>query len=170
VVAEDHGFSTNGVSDSPIHESDPALQIAGTSTCFPLMPHSTSLTDCLWIAGITLAIASIRYALGRGGWFSLSEARQLSEYCSRREPDRTIEPENATRAVGQFYRRPFSFFIFWMPLAGYGAGSIGVSLLRDAGVDIFPWPIVFNSLLLGIGLFLARVLKVRCLSRLAVKR
>lgn len=92
------------------------------------------------------------------GWFS---ARWM-----RSRHGRTIEAAEAEGAVREFYRSPVAFLIFWLPWLANSCGNIVISLLRDVGVMIFPWPIAINSGLLGVWFYLSSWLKFRRMSRM----
>lgn len=94
------------------------------------------------------------------------EAERFSAGWVMSRPGRTIEAAEAEGAVREFYRSPVVFLIFWLPWLAVGCGNIVISLLRDVGVMIFPWPIVINGGLLGVWWSLSSWLKFRRMSRM----
>ncbi len=53
------------------------------------------------------------------------------------------------------------FLVSWFPWLMLSLGNLGVSLLRDRGFQIFPWPLLANGMLLSLWLNLARRLRAR---------
>ena len=129
------------------------------------MPPTTTLSDCLWSISLSVGIAAARYFAGLAGLFCSSDARGFAGWLLRRKPPRAIDPAEATTAVRRYYRSPAAFFIIWLPWLAFCGGNIVVSLLRDAGFMIFPWPMLINCALLGVWLLVSAILKFRGLSR-----
>jgi hypothetical protein len=129
------------------------------------MPPTTSLSDCLWIIALSVGIAATRYLAGLTGFFCSAEAKGFAGWLLRRKAPLVIDPTEAETAVHKYYRSPAAFFIIWFPWLAFCSGNIVVSLLRDAGFMIFPWPILINCALLGVWLPVSAVLKFRGLSR-----
>ncbi len=62
---------------------------------------------------------------------------------------------------GSCFQFPVAFLVSWFPWLMFSLGNIGVSILRDHGFEIFPWPLLANGMLLSLWLHLARRLRAR---------
>src|SRR5687768_5504088 len=130
------------------------------------MPPSTSLSDCFWLLAFSMVAGSVHFLLGLAGVFRPAEARQFAWSLSRKEPSRNVEPAEASSVIQRYYCSPSAFFISWLPWFAFSAGSIVVSLLRDAGFQIFPWPILANCGLFSVWLLIAGRLKLHRVSQI----
>ena len=59
------------------------------------------------------------------------------------------------------FQFPKAFLIFWLPWLMFLLGNMGVSLLRDHGFQIFPWPILANCLQFSLWFNLAQRWRAR---------
>jgi hypothetical protein len=116
----------------------------------------------------SVGMAVVQYVVGRAGWWRKVEAERFSARWVGSRPGRTIEAAEAEGAVREFYRSPVAFLIFWLPWLAVGCGNIVISLLRDVGVMIFPWPMAINGGLLVVWFNLSSWLKFRRTSRMVV--
>ena len=132
------------------------------------MPPRTTLSDCMGLIVFSLGMALVQYVVGRVGLWRRLEVGWFSARWMRSRPGRTIEAAEAEGAVREFYRSPVAFLIVWLPWLASSCGNIVISLLRDVGVMIFPWPIAINSGLLGVWFYLSSWLKFRRTSRMVV--
>ena len=107
-------------------------------------PPKTTAEDCVSILLFSIVVGLIHH------------------FVTRRARFRAIpEISGAALQLASYYRSPTSFLVSWLPWLLFGLGNIGVSLLRDHGVMIFPWPILINSSLIGVWLYLAQRLHAR---------
>lgn len=104
----------------------------------------TSISDGIWLLVVSVAVGLMRYYAA-----------------CRRYRVSTAEVRMGRRSYAVL------FLISWFPFLLCGIGFIGVSILRDRGWSIFPWPIVANCLLLSLWLYLARRLESRYLGKCA---
>ena len=130
------------------------------------MPPRTTLSDCMGVIAISVGMALVFYVAGRAGWWRRVEAERFSARWVRSRPGKKIEAAEAEGAVREFYRSPVAFLIVWLPWLAYCCGNIVISLLRDVGVMIFPWPMAINCGLLGVWWNLSSWLKFRRTSRM----
>jgi hypothetical protein len=130
------------------------------------MPPTTSLADCLWILGLSIAIATGQFFLGWSGLIRSIEVQKFTMALSRRNPPRSVDPGVASEAIRHFYRTPAALVVCGLPWLGLAIGYIGVSLLHDAGFMILPWPIAINSALIALWLVTAGRLKFRQLVKM----
>ena len=130
------------------------------------MPPRTTLSNCIFVIAISVGIALVFYVAGRAGWWRRVEAERFSARWVMSRPGKKIEAAEAEGAVREFYRSPVAFLIVWLPWLAYCCGNIVISLLRDVGVMIFPWPMAINCGLLGVWWNLSSWLKFRRMSRM----
>jgi hypothetical protein len=111
-------------------------------------PPATSVSDCIVVIAASLALGLLHYLVFR--------------HMYRRSPAQVGEMVTSQHS---HFRSPVLFLVSWFPWLLFALGSIGVSVLRDHGFTIFPWPIVANSMLLCYSLCLALRLQSRYISR-----
>ena len=109
-------------------------------------PQTTSVSDCIWLLVISLAGGLLNYLMDRRRY----RIAQASEPGPSRHSN---------------FQSQKAFLISWFPWLLFCVGSIGVSVLRDYGFIIFPWPMLANFLLLSLWLNLAQRLQSRYTSR-----
>jgi hypothetical protein len=61
----------------------------------------------------------------------------------------TSADARVSSAVRKFSRSFGSFLLDWFLILPWFVGGVCVSLLRDAGYDIIPWPIMFQGAVCG---------------------
>lgn len=113
-----------------------------------MMLAETTLSDCLLIVGISVAIAVVDYVVGLAGWRRESQAASFWEWSTRHRPERKLKGVEAVGAVREFYRSPVAFLIVGLPGFAFCCGTILMFLLRDAGVTIFKWAMLINYCML----------------------
>jgi len=124
------------------------------------MPPTTSLSDCVAVFALSLAFPAAAWLTGMAGWFRLTHARILITRVRRKHPSLVVEIPEAAAAVKAFYRIPSSFVILWLPWLLVSSGSIGLFLLRDRGVLIYPRLMMINCALFsfsGIGAYFLKI-------------
>ena len=129
------------------------------------MPPPTSLSDCLWLLGMSIAIGAAFFLLGWSGKARSIATQRFTTALSREETSRPVDPAMASDVVRGYSRSSVAFLICWLPWLAMILGSIGVSLLRDAGFVIFPWVILLPGALFVAGWLLAARLKFLRLCR-----
>ena len=131
-----------------------------------MMPTGTTPSEFMLLVCLTVGCAVMDYVLRLAGWMRESQAASFWEWSTRHRPERKPKGVEALGAVREFYRSPVAFLIVWLPWLAYCCGNIVISLLRDVGVMIFPWPIAINGGLLGVWWSLSSWLKFRRMSRM----
>jgi len=102
-------------------------------------PPTTSATDCIGLLVISMVAGLLRYLAARHrNRVSLAQSGDLS------------------KKKDSYFQSPVAFLVSWFPWLMFSLCSIGVSVLRDHGTMIFPWPLFANCLLLSLWLSLAR--------------
>jgi len=114
---------------------------------------------------MSVALGTGQFLLGLSGVLRAMDVTRFTMSLSRTRPPRTVDPGLASDAVRTFYHTPVAFIICWLPWLGYLSGNIAISLLRDAGIKIVPWPILINSSLLAVWFLIAARLKFQRLTR-----
>jgi hypothetical protein len=131
-----------------------------------IMPPGTTLFDCMVLIGISVGGALVDYLVGLAGWMRESQAASFWEWSTRNRPERKLKGVEAVGAVREFYRSPVAFLIVGLPWLAFCCGNIVTSLLRDAGVMIFPWAILINCGLLWVWQRMIGGLMFRRMSRM----
>jgi hypothetical protein len=96
----------------------------------------TTAEDCIWMLLISVGMGLFHHLLTHR-----RQNQKFFEVGSRRD---------------SYFRSPTAFVVSWLPWLLFCIGNVVVSLLRDHGIMIFPWPIVINSTLLGVWLYFAQ--------------
>ncbi len=133
------------------------------------LPPRTSLTDVIALFGFTLLIAAILH-LVRGQKLRLSE--EVAVVCKRYSISGSTQSgvsNDLDSAVRKFHRSVVAFILTWLPFLVLVLGNTCVSLLRDAGYLIFPWPLLTVCLLFGLAVWAAQRVRLRLISRLIIR-
>jgi len=129
------------------------------------MPPTTSLHDCLWLLGLSIVMGGVFFLFG---WTTKARAiatLRFTNALSGGKAPREVDPAAASDAIRGYSRSLVAFLICWLPWLAMIVGSIGVSLIRDAGYMIVPWAMLLPGVLfIAASLFAAR-LKSQRLSR-----
>lgn len=126
-----------------------------------ILAPATSAVDVLLVLTLSVPLALILHLLQ-----GLSSSRTISA-ASPIIPDPSVEtaaPSPAKVARSIFTRRYWStssIFLTWFPCLVMAVGNISCSLLRDAGYQIFPWPITSVSVLFGLTLVICQGIRRR---------
>jgi hypothetical protein len=129
------------------------------------MPPTTSLSDCLYVLGTSVLMAIIYYLFGWSGIARKIALGRFKAALALRKAPRPVDPDVASDLIRRYSRSPVAFLICWLPWLGMMSGSIGVSLIRDAGFVIVPWAILLPTVLFVLGTLIAARLKFLRLSR-----
>lgn len=129
------------------------------------MPPTTSLHDCLGLLGLSIAMGCAFFLLGRTAKARPIATLRFTNALASGKPSRVVDPALASDAVRGYSRSLVAFLICWLSWLAMILGSIGVSLIRDAGFVIFPWVILLPSVLFVAAALFATRLKFQRLSR-----
>ena len=136
-----------------------------SSDTLPIMPPTTSLSDCLWLLGLSIVMGSVFFFLGWTAKARSIATLRFTNALSLAKPSHQVDPAVASDAIHGYSCSLVAFLICWLPWLAMIVGSIGVSLIRDAGFVIFPWAMLLPGVLFIAGALLAARLKLRRLSR-----
>ena len=129
------------------------------------MPPTTSLHDCLWLLGLSIVMGGVFFLLGLTSRARAIATLRLTNALSVAKSPHQVDPAVASDAIRVYSRSLVAFLICWLPWLAMILGSVGVSLIRDAGYLIVPWAILLPSVLFVAGALFAARLKFQRLSR-----
>ncbi len=133
-------------------------------------PPLTSWSDVVLLGVSSLAIAAVLHGL-RGRKAGLSE--EAASVCRCHAiPDALLAglAEDPVTALRRYHRSGAAFLLTCLPMLILVAGFTGCSLLRDAGYQIFPWPLLAVCLASGLSFGVANHFRQRSIHRLLLCR
>lgn len=127
-----------------------------------LSPPTTTLSDAICVVAVSFPAALIPHSVF---WVAL--------YRKIQGGDSALEPESSGPSVGARIRRFYwsvpSLLLAWLPFLVMALGNVGCSLLRDAGYQIFPWPMVSVTVLFAVAFGGSYFLRHRMIEKLATE-
>ena len=117
----------------------------------PISPPTTTLSEVIYVLAISVPASLILHAT-----LGMAMRRKVQ----------SSDPSAAAR-IRKFYWSVPSLILAWLPFLIMSLGNVGCSLLRDAGYQIFPWPLLSVSLLFGIAMGACNFLRERMIKKLA---
>jgi hypothetical protein len=130
---------------------------ANTST--PALPPRAGMLDLALMFGCVLVIGLVIHIV-RGLPAFLRKEAELS---AGKNHNRVITDDQLS-AIRRFHWSAEAFILSLIPFLLAAAANTAVSLIRDTGYMIFPWPVLASSALIGLGFGITlyrRALKIR---------
>ncbi|MDB6070043.1 MAG: hypothetical protein JWL81_1214 [Verrucomicrobiales bacterium] len=125
-----------------------------------ILHTTTTLSDSLYLVGFSLPAALIPHAI-RGAFLHKNHQKRDS---SRLPHNILTDP--ASLQIRRFHWSLASVVLSWLPFLMMSLGYVGCSLLRDAGHQIFPWPLLAVSILFALTFGASQYLRHRMIQNL----
>jgi hypothetical protein len=107
-------------------------------------PPTTALTDVIALFVYALFAAAILHFIRGRDPILRGEASGVLKWKSRGGTHASIS-DKSMASVRRFHKSMVAFALSWMPFLVLVAGNTSCSLLRDAGYQIIPWPLMIVS-------------------------